>query len=125
MQERPVGILIEALRELGGDIRYLRKEGFPPVEILSFPQQLKNHISVRGDVSSQFTSALLMIAPVLPRGLTLELTGRIGSKPYIDMTLGIMKYYGIKFNDLPSWGNIGVLTSNQIDAIRFQYHFDK
>ena len=98
MQERPVGILIEALRELGANINYLRKEGFPPVEILSFPQQFKDHISIRGDVSSQFISALLMIAPVLPRGLTLELTGKIASKPYITMTLGIMNYYGIKFN---------------------------
>jgi 3-phosphoshikimate 1-carboxyvinyltransferase len=96
MLERPVGILIDSLCELGANIRYVQKEGYPPVETISFPRQIRDHISIRGDVSSQYISALLMIAPVLRNGLTLELTGKIGSRPYIGMTLGIMKNFGIR-----------------------------
>ncbi len=95
MQERPVGILVEALRSLGVSIRYLNKEGFPPVEILGFQHQEKDQISIPGNISSQFISALLMVAPLLPEGLTLELTGKIASRPYIEMTLAIMEHYGV------------------------------
>lgn len=96
MCERPIGILVEALRKLGADITYLKNEGYPPLQLNGFnaSADTQNRISIRGDVSSQYISALLMIAPTLPNGLTLELTGAIGSRPYIEMTLEQMIYFG-------------------------------
>jgi 3-phosphoshikimate 1-carboxyvinyltransferase len=95
MKERPIGILVDALRTLGVEINYLGTEGYPPHEIVGFKKQLTNHLQIRGDISSQYISALLMIAPSLPDGLTLELTGKIGSKPYIQMTINLMKHFGV------------------------------
>ncbi|WP_420150157.1 3-phosphoshikimate 1-carboxyvinyltransferase [Spirosoma sp.] len=94
MCERPIGILVDALRTLGADITYLNKDGYPPMKINGFNPSSANRISIRGDVSSQYISALLMIAPMLPNGLTLELTGSVGSRPYIEMTLEQMIYFG-------------------------------
>ncbi len=98
MCERPIGMLVDALRTLGADITYLKNEGYPPLQINGFSTDgTTNRVAIRGDVSSQYISALLMIAPKLPNGLTLELTGEIGSKPYIEMTLAQMEYFGIAF----------------------------
>lgn len=96
MCERPIGILVDALRTLGADITYLNQEGYPPLQIRGFSSstEFRNRLSIRGDVSSQYISALVMIAPLLPDGLTLELTGAIGSRPYIEMTLEQMRYFG-------------------------------
>lgn len=94
MCERPIGILVDALRTLGADITYLKNDGYPPLQLNGFAASEKNQISIRGDVSSQYISALLMIAPILPNGLTLQLTGAVGSQPYIDMTLEQMAYFG-------------------------------
>lgn len=94
MQERPIGILVDALREIGVEIRYKNKEGFPPHEIIGFKEQQNKNIKIKGDVSSQYISALAMIAPMLPLGLTIELTGKIGSRPYIEMTLSLMRKFG-------------------------------
>ncbi|MCK5367455.1 MAG: 3-phosphoshikimate 1-carboxyvinyltransferase, partial [Cyclobacteriaceae bacterium] len=96
MCERPIGILVDALRELGAEIKYLEKVGFPPVETKGFQSQKTNHISIRGDISSQYISAIMMIAPTLPDGLTIVLEGKIASKPYILMTLELMKNFGAK-----------------------------
>lgn len=96
MQERPIRILVEALKELGADINYVKNEGYPPIEINGLSNQMTDFIKVRGDVSSQYISALLMIAPTLPKGLTLQLEGKIGSWPYITMTLGLMKHFGVE-----------------------------
>jgi len=96
MKERPVQILIDALRAIGAKIDYLEKEGFPPVETKSFPAQLQNNIEIRGDISSQYISALLMLAPLLPRGLKLTITSKTGSKPYIEMTLQLMRKFGAR-----------------------------
>jgi 3-phosphoshikimate 1-carboxyvinyltransferase len=68
MCERPIGILVDALREIGAEIHYMNKEGFPPLAIHGLKEQKTNKITIRGDVSSQYISALLMIAPVLPHG---------------------------------------------------------
>lgn len=95
MCKRPIGILVNALRELGAEIDYLGEEGYPPHQIKGFKEQLTDHLKIRGDVSSQYISALLMIAPSLPSGLTLELTGKVGSKPYIQMTINLMKHFGV------------------------------
>jgi 3-phosphoshikimate 1-carboxyvinyltransferase len=94
MKERPIGLLVNALRTLGGEINYPEKDGYPPIEIIGFAGQKTNVLSIRGDVSSQYISALMMIAPVLPQGLTLTLEGKVGSRPYIEMTASIMKHFG-------------------------------
>ena len=95
MQERPIEILVKSLKEVGAKIKYLNKEGYPPLRIKPLLKQKKNSISIQGDVSSQFISALLMIAPALPQGLFLKLKGKVGSQPYIQMTLDMMKLFGV------------------------------
>ncbi|GHB60061.1 3-phosphoshikimate 1-carboxyvinyltransferase [Persicitalea jodogahamensis] len=97
MCERPIGLLVDALRHLGAKIEYEQKEGFPPLRLEGFNYSGKNNLNIRGDVSSQYISALLMIAPLLPDGLVLTLEGEVGSRPYIEMTLQQMAYFGIKF----------------------------
>lgn len=96
MKERPIHLLVDALRELGVTMSYTEKEGFPPIEIKGFKQQLTNRISIRGDVSSQFISALMMVAPALPKGLTIQLEGKVGSLPYLRMTAELMGLFGMK-----------------------------
>ena len=96
MQERPVKILVEALKVLGADIEYKNKEGFPPLHIKKFNYSGVNKLEMRGDVSSQYVSALLMIAPLLPEGIEINLTGPLGSRPYIEMTLQQMQHFGIE-----------------------------
>jgi len=91
MCERPIGVLVEALRALGADITYTQNEGYPPLRIRG--RALKgSQVSLRGDVSSQYASALLLIAPSLPKGLTLNLTGEITSLPYLQMTVRFLQY---------------------------------
>lgn len=98
MQERPIAELVNALRSLGAKIHYLNKENYPPLEIDgSHFLQTSREIDIRGDISSQFISALLMIAPVLPLGLTLNLVGKISSLPYIEMTLNLMQQFGLRW----------------------------
>jgi 3-phosphoshikimate 1-carboxyvinyltransferase len=98
MQERPIKILVDALRELGAEIQYLKNEGFPPVEIKGFQYAGNKSVKVRGDVSSQYISALLMIGPELPEGIELTLEGKVGSRPYIEMTLSLMELFGAKYS---------------------------
>ncbi|WP_064196961.1 MULTISPECIES: 3-phosphoshikimate 1-carboxyvinyltransferase [Emticicia] len=97
MCERPIGILVDALKTLGAEIEYLKNEGYPPLHIKGFSEQKAEEVSIRADVSSQYISALLMIAPTLPKGLTLKLTGELGSIPYIKMTLEQMKAFGVNY----------------------------
>lgn len=95
MQQRPIRILVDALRQLGAQIEYAGNEGFPPLRITG--TRLKGEsISLPGNVSSQYISALLMIGAVLPRGLQLQLTGDIISRPYIDLTLQLMHDFGAR-----------------------------
>ena len=93
MQQRPIAILVNALRELGAHIEYVANEGYPPLRIQGGNLQ-KSHITLPGNVSSQYISALLMIGPSLPNGLTITLTGDIISKPYINLTLQLLKDFG-------------------------------
>jgi 3-phosphoshikimate 1-carboxyvinyltransferase len=95
MKERPIGILVDALRSLGASIDYLENEGFPSIETKGFDRQKTDQLSIPGNVSSQYISALMMIAPTLPLGLTISLTGKIGSVPYIQMTAELMKEFGV------------------------------
>lgn len=94
MQERPIGVLATALETLGAKIHFEKKIGYPPLSILPAKPLQGTHLSMRGDVSSQFISAILLVAPYLPKGLILELEGNISSRPYIDMTLALMNHYG-------------------------------
>ena len=97
MCERPIGILVDALRTLGADITYLGKDGYPPTQLNGFTYSGENKVRIRGDVSSQYISALLMVGPTLPEGITLALTGEVGSRPYIEMTLQQMVAFGATF----------------------------
>lgn len=93
MQNRPIGILVDALRYLGADITYEKKEGYPPLHIKGKSLD-GGHLEIVGNISSQYISALLMIGPILKNGLELKLTGEIASRPYIDLTLWTMKEFG-------------------------------
>lgn len=95
MKERPIHILVEALKSLGANIQYAEKEGFPPLLIKG--QRLKSKsIIIDSNISSQYISALLMIGPRLPEGLTLNLKNDIASEPYLDMTIELMRKFGIE-----------------------------
>jgi 3-phosphoshikimate 1-carboxyvinyltransferase len=93
MKHRPIHILVDALRGLGADIEYVGKEGFPPLRIKGGKLE-GGQLEVPGNVSSQFISALLLIGPCLSSGLTLRLTGDLISRPYIDLTLWMMREFG-------------------------------
>ena len=93
MQHRPIGILVDALRKLGADIEYVGKDGFPPLRITGKALQ-GGLLEIPGNISSQFISALLMIGPMLNEGLTLQLSGDVISRPYIDLTLWMMREFG-------------------------------
>ena len=94
MKERPIKELVNVLLELGVEIKYLEKLGFPPLEIIGTNIK-ENKVSIDGKISSQFISALLLIAPSLKNGIELTISGEIVSKPYIIMTLKLMKKFGI------------------------------
>lgn len=94
MKERPIGILVEALKVLGADIQYLENEGFPPLKIKG-KRLVENKVTLKADVSSQFISALLLIGSKLVGGLELTLEGQITSVPYIKMTLQLLSQIGI------------------------------
>ena len=96
MQNRPISILVEALRSLGADIEYSNKQGYPPLKVKG-KRIDKTRVSIEGNVSSQYISALLLIAPGLDQGLEIELVGKITSVPYINMTLSLLKDLGINY----------------------------
>jgi len=95
MKERPILILVDALRQLGAEISYTQNEGYPPIKIFG-KNLLKNKVTLAANVSSQYISALLLIAPKLPNGIELTLEGIITSVPYINMTLGLLNELGIQ-----------------------------
>jgi 3-phosphoshikimate 1-carboxyvinyltransferase len=121
MKQRPIGLLVEALRALGADIKYLGQDGYPPLSIEGFQYTGNNKLSIRGDISSQFISSLIMTAPLLPEGLELSLEGKTGSKPYIDMTLSLMNTFGVK----GTWqGNTIVIPPQAYKPVRFSVESD-
>ena len=93
MKHRPISVLVDALRHLGADIEYVNEEGYPPLRIQGTELD-GGYLEVVGSVSSQYISALLMIGPMLKKGLELKLIGEIASRPYIDLTLWTMKEFG-------------------------------
>ncbi len=94
MKQRPIKLLVDALRQIGAEIIYLGEEGFPPIETKGFQSQKAKSLAIPGNVSSQYISALMMLAPTLPKGLTINLTSKTGSIPYITMTASLMRQFG-------------------------------
>ncbi|MBL4939368.1 MAG: 3-phosphoshikimate 1-carboxyvinyltransferase, partial [Lutibacter sp.] len=97
MKNRPIKILVDALRALGANIQYLEKEGYPPLKI-SGKKLEKDFVEIAGNVSSQYISALLLIAPTLKNGLKLKFKNEVTSIPYIKMTLQLLADLGIKYS---------------------------
>lgn len=99
MKQRPIGPLVEALRQLGCQIDYLGKKGYPPLKI-GKPRKLDSayEVNIDAGISSQYISALLLIAPTLPNGIKLNLTGDLVSESYLNMTLKTLAYFGIEYS---------------------------
>jgi 3-phosphoshikimate 1-carboxyvinyltransferase len=95
MHERPIGDLVDALRQLGADIRYLGVAGFPPLAVKPAAIKTSGRVTIKGNVSSQFLTALLMALPLTGQDATIEVVGELISKPYIDITLKLMARYGV------------------------------
>ena len=114
MKERPIRILVDALRNLGAKIEYSENEGFPPLKIQG-QEFLKSEVFLKANVSSQYISALLLIAPSLKNGLNLNLDGKITSIPYIEMTLALLSEVGIKTS----------FESNKIKVFPYERHNSK
>jgi len=91
MKQRPIGVLVDALRQLGAHIEYEEKEGFPPLKLKGSFEQLTSKISIKGNISSQYITALLLIAARLPLGLELHIEGDLTSRPYVEMTLAMLE----------------------------------
>ena len=120
MKNRPIKVLVDALNAIGARIEYIEKEGFPPLRIFGSALQ-GGEISLPGNVSSQYISAILMIAPLTEKGVTLHLEGTIISKPYIHITLGLMEAYGVK----ATWKeNVIQVLPQEYTPIRFTVESD-
>lgn len=96
MKQRPIGILVDALRSLGANIEYTENEGYPPLLISGPLNQKTNQVHIKGNISSQYISALLLIAAKLEQGLRLIIEGELTSKPYVEMTLAMLEQAGIR-----------------------------
>jgi len=129
MQQRPIKSLVETINKIGGQIEYSENKGFPPLHI--FGKELKGgNVEIDGNISSQYISALLMIAPLMTNGIKINLKGKIISTPYIKMTLSLMKQFGIdaKWKDdtivVPSGEYIPVSTTVESDWSAVSYWFE-
>jgi len=120
MKHRPIGILVDALRTLGADITYEGEEGFPPLHITGHDDLEGGELAVAGNVSSQYVSALLMIAPTLKNGLRLTLTGQIASRPYLDMTVSMMRDFGAEVG----WTGDNVIEVKPGAYLQRPYHIE-
>src|SRR4030042_2274980 len=108
MKNRPIKELVYSLNQLGANITYAEKAGYPPVVTSGMPLS-GNNISINGSISSQYITALLLIAPVLPQGLTINIQGELISSSYVKLTLGLMK----QFNIDASWGENSISIKSQ------------
>ena len=121
MQERPIRILVEALKHLGADIHYLKNKGFPPLKIIGKDLDISS-VTLNAAISSQYISALMLMAPALKNGLTINLEGEITSVPYIKMTLNLMQKAGVSgsFNT----NRIQIKPTNTIDSSKLNVESD-
>ncbi|HZH72538.1 MAG TPA: 3-phosphoshikimate 1-carboxyvinyltransferase [Mariniphaga sp.] len=108
MKQRPIGILVEALNKLGAKIEYLENKGYPPLQI-SGSHLVGTPLTLDGSISSQYISALLLIAPIIEDGLTLQLNGNVTSRSYIELTLKLMARFDIKY----SWEGNTIIVPEQ------------
>lgn len=98
MKQRPIAKLVEALNTIGANIEYLEHEGYPPLKIHAPKEEISNSVTIDGDISSQYISALLLVAPTLPLGLEIHINEKLVSRPYVDMTLRMMNTLGVGSN---------------------------
>ena len=112
MKQRPIGILVDALRELGAEIEYAEKDGYPPLIIRGPLKQKSEKVSIKGNISSQYISSLLLAAPLFEKGLELIIEGELTSKPYVEMTLAMLAQAGIKY----TWKENIIRIPNQLYA---------
>ena len=115
MHERPIGDLVDALRSLGSDIRYLGNEGYPPLEIKPATLRGDAKVRVRGDVSSQFLTALLIALPLAGRPIAIEVVGELISKPYIDITLNLLARFGVTI-ERDGWSSFEIPAHSNLTA---------
>jgi 3-phosphoshikimate 1-carboxyvinyltransferase len=119
MKQRPIGVLVNTLRQLGADIDYVENEGFPPIKIKGNLTQLSAKVSIKGDISSQYITALLLIAARLPLGLELHIEGDLTSRPYVEMTLAMLQTAGIQH----TWNDNVIAITNQ-DFVETSLHVE-
>ncbi|MBP3943889.1 3-phosphoshikimate 1-carboxyvinyltransferase [Sphingobacteriaceae bacterium WQ 2009] len=112
MQQRPIGILVDALKTLGAAIQYEDKNGYPPLKIEGGFLQGQNNIPIQGNISSQYISSLLLVASSLEKGLTLTIAGELTSKPYVSMTLAMLNEVGIA----SSWSGDEITIAPQVPS---------
>ncbi|MDR3395614.1 MAG: 3-phosphoshikimate 1-carboxyvinyltransferase, partial [Parasulfuritortus sp.] len=96
MHERPIGDLVDAVRQLGAQVDYLGGEGFPPLRMAPASPQGVSEVTVKGNVSSQYLTGILLSAPLLGREVTIKVDGELISKPYVEITLNLMKRFGVE-----------------------------
>jgi 3-phosphoshikimate 1-carboxyvinyltransferase len=120
MKQRPIRLLVDALNSLGAKIEYVENEGFPPLKIYG-SAITGGEIKLNGGVSSQYISALMMIAPYMQQGLKIRLEGKIISVPYIQMTMGMMKAYGV---DVTFEGNVIDIRPQTYKPVKFKVESD-
>lgn len=121
MHDRPISVLVDALRTLGADISYLKNDGFPPLKIKGSKLK-RNKVSISGAVSSQYISAIMLIAPKLENGLHLQIEDQLTSKPYVEMTLQILNKIGVQFDK--SEDKINIHTLKEIKTQTFHIESD-
>jgi 3-phosphoshikimate 1-carboxyvinyltransferase len=115
MRERPIAVLVNALRSLGADIEYVENEGFPPLKITG-KRLSGSKVTIQANVSSQYITALLLIAGKLENGLELTLEGDIASRPYIEMTLALLKEIGVDVHLEGNKINVSRATGNHVTS---------
>ncbi|MFM9835370.1 MAG: 3-phosphoshikimate 1-carboxyvinyltransferase [Methylophilaceae bacterium] len=120
MHERPIGDLVDALRQIGANIEYLENEGYPPLKISPAKIDVSKPIKIRGDVSSQFLTALLMALPLTKQQATIEVVGELISKPYIEITLNLMAKFGVEVQR-ESWQKFTIPASNSYQNLDRYY----
>ncbi len=112
MHERPIGDLVDGLRQVGAKLEYLGNEGFPPLKILPAQILVDAPIRIRGDVSSQFLTALLMALPLTGKASVIEVVGELISKPYIEITLNLMAQFGVQVTR-EGWSRFSIAAGSQ------------
>ena len=121
MEERPIKILVDALRKLGAKILYQKKEGFPPIKIIGTDLMSKD-ISLSSNISSQYISSLMLLAPIIENGLRIKLIGKVTSEPYIKMTLELLKELGI--NSIFKKNIIEIKPKRKINQVSYKVESD-